>query len=211
MLDIEYKGGNTVILTTKKSRILIDPKLSVVGLKDINTKDAVVIATEDRFLVSGGDAKLSIDSPGEYGVDDFDIRGIAARRHIDSESEGKNSTIYRISVGDLRVGVLGNIHGELSESQLEELGIIDILILPVGGGGYTLDATSATALVRTIEAKVVIPVHFEDSALKYEVPQESLEVFLKEMGAQHETQSRYKIKQIAALPATTTVVELSRS
>jgi L-ascorbate metabolism protein UlaG (beta-lactamase superfamily) len=211
MLEIEYKGGNTIVLSTKKSRVIVDPKLSLVGLKDMGTKDAVVLATEDRFLVSGDDAKLVIEGPGEYGVDDLDIRGIAARRHIDTENEGMLSTIYRVSVGDLRVAVIGNIHNELSESQLEEIGVVDILIVPVGGGGYTLDATSATNLARSIDANVIIPVHYGDKVLKYEVPQESLDVFLKEMGVTHETVSKYKVKQVASIPATTTVVEVTRS
>lgn len=209
MLDIEYKGGNTVVLTTKKSRVVIDPKLSTVGLKDINTKDAVVLATEDRFLATDGSAKLVIEGPGEYGIDDLDIKGIAARRHIDSE--GMLSTMYRLNIGDIRLAVIGNIHHELTESQLEELGVIDVLIIPVGGGGYTLDATSATNLARSIEASVVVPVHYADSSLKYEVPQENLDIFLKELGVAHETTSKYKIKQLASLPATMTVVELSRS
>lgn len=209
MLDIEYKGGNSVVLTTKKSRVVIDPKLSLVGLKDLSVKDSVVLATEERFMIASEDAKLVIESPGEYGVDDLDIKGIAARRHIDTE--GMMSTIYRINMGDIRVALIGNIHHELSESQLEEIGLVDVLIIPVGGGGYTLDSTSATALARSIEPRVIIPVHYADSALKYEVPQEPLDVFLKEMGVDHEVVGKYKIKQGSSLPATMTVVELSRS
>jgi hypothetical protein len=209
VLDIEYKGGNSVVLTTKKSRVVIDPKLSLVGLKDLSVKDSVVLATEERFMIASEDAKLVIESPGEYGVDDLDIKGIAARRHIDTE--GMMSTIYRINMGDIRVALIGNIHHELSESQLEEIGLVDVLIIPVGGGGYTLDSTSATALARSIEPRVIIPVHYADSALKYEVPQEPLDVFLKEMGVDHEVVGKYKIKQGSSLPATMTVVELSRS
>jgi L-ascorbate metabolism protein UlaG (beta-lactamase superfamily) len=114
-------------------------------------------------------------------------------------------------VGDVRVAVLGNIDPKLSEDQLEGIGVIDILILPVGGGGYTLDATSAASLVRQIDPKVVIPVHYADDALKYEVPQDTLETFVKELGAPVETAARYKVKAASSLPATLTVVEVTRS
>ena len=85
MFEIEYKGANTVIISTKKATLVTDPKLSVVGLKDIVIADAVEVATEERFATNGQDAKLLIEGPGEYGVAGFDIRGIAAQRHLDRD------------------------------------------------------------------------------------------------------------------------------
>ena len=211
MCEIEYKGANSVIISTKKAKLIVDPKLSIVGLKDISTKGAVELATEERFNTADPDAILSIESPGEYGVAGFDIRGIAARRHIDSETEGMISTIYRVDVGDSRIGIIGNIDRKLSDEQLEELGVVDILILPVGGGGYTLDATDAASLVRAIDPKVVVPVHYADKALKYEVPQDELSLFITELGVPVETVVKYKQKQAAVTPVTLSVVEITRS
>lgn len=211
MFEIEYKGGNGVVLSTKKASIVIDPKLSLVGLKDLSTKDAIELATEARFALASEDATLNIEGPGEYGIASFDIRGVAAQRHLDTASDPLASTIYRVEAGDFRVAVVGNIYEKLSEAQLEEIGIVDILILPVGGNGYTLDATGATALVRAIDPKAVIPVHYADDALKYEVAQDTLEVFVKELGAPVEETAKYKLKQASALPATLTVISLARS
>jgi L-ascorbate metabolism protein UlaG (beta-lactamase superfamily) len=211
MFDIEYKGGNTIIITTKKVTLVVDPKLSIVGQKDILAKDAVEIATEERFAVNGQDARLVIEGPGEYGVADFDIKGIPAQRHLDSESQPLLSTIYRIEIGDIRIGILGNIYEKLNEDQLEEIGVIDILIIPVGGNGYTLDATGAANLVRKIDSKVVIPVHYADKTLKYEVPQAALSEFVTELGAPVETVSKYKVKNTASIPSTLTVIEVTRS
>lgn len=211
MFEIEYKGGNGVIITTKQSVVVIDPKLSVVGLKDLSVKGVVEVATEPRFKVESEDARLVIEGPGDYEIGDYSISGVAAFRHIDTENDEKIATIYRIEVNDVRIAVLGNIMAKLSESQLEALGVIDILVLPVGGGGYTLDASSAAVLTRQIEPKVVIPVHYADSALTYEVPQESIDLFTKEMGVPLEKVTKYKVKSIAALPAVLTVVEIARS
>lgn len=211
MFDIEYKGGNTVTITTKKMTLVTDPKLSLVGLKDLIIKDALEIATEERLAVNGGDAKLCIEGPGEYGIGDFDIKGVPAQRHLDAEGQPLLSTMYRIEVGDVRIGVLGNIYEKLSDDQLEELGLLDILILPVGGNGYTLDATGAANVVRKIDPKVVIPVHYDDKALTYEVPQESLDTFVKELGAPVEQMPKYKVKSSLTIPATLTIVELTRS
>lgn len=211
MFDLEYKGGNTIVFSSKKVSLTTDPKLSLVGLKDIKTKDEVELATETRFSVNNPEARIIIDSPGEYEVGDFTIHGVAATRHIDTPEQEKLSTMYRIECGDVKVAVLGNIDGKLDEDQLEAIGVIDILIIPVGGGGYTLDATSAAALTRSIEPKAVIPVHYADSALKYEVPQDELATFVSELGAPTEVTSKYKIKSSASLPAVLTVIELTRS
>ena len=213
MFEIEYKGGNAVIITTKKSRLIIDPKLSVVGLKDLSVKDSIELATEERFVVGDSEARIIIDSPGEYGIGGFDIRGISAQRHLDDEKLPFASTIYRIEVGDTRIGAIGNIFGKLSDDQLEELGILDILIIPVGGGGYTLDATDAVKLVRKIDPKIVIPVHYADSGLKYEVPQDDVKTFISELGATVELMPRYKQKQssiASSVPSVMSIVQLER-
>jgi len=211
MFDIEYKGGNGVIIATKQTTVVIDPKISVVGLKDVKTKDVVEIATEHRFKLEDDDARLIIEGPGEYEVGDFSITGVAATRHIDTPNDEKKSTVYRIEVGDVRIALLGNITPQLNEDQLEALGVVDILILPVGGGGYTLDATSAAALTRQIDPKAVIPVHYADEALKYEMPQDSVDIFVKELGAPVERTAKYRVKNNLALPAVLTTVEIARN
>ena len=211
MFDIEYKGANTIVITTKKSKLITDPKLSLVGLKDMPTKDAVVLATEARFALNNEDALLNIEGPGEYELADFSIRGIATRRHLDSAEQGNHSTIYRVEVGDVRMAILGNIDGKLSETLLEEIGVVDLVILPVGGNGYTLDATSAAHLIRAIDAKVVIPIHYADPALSYEVIQDDLEVFKKEFGGEVEQTPKLKVKSVSMLPTVQTIIELTRS
>ncbi len=211
MFEIEYKGANGVVISSKKASIVVDPKLSVVGLKDLNGKDAVEIATEARFAVNSQDAKIVIEGPGEYGVADFDIRGIAAQRHLDAATEPKVSTIYRIETGDIRAAVIGNIYEKLSETQLEEIGVIDVLVIPVGGNGYTLDATGAATITRQIDPKIVVPVHYADDAIKYEVPQLDLETFTGELGAPVEEVTKLKLKSSAALPQVLTVFKLARS
>jgi L-ascorbate metabolism protein UlaG (beta-lactamase superfamily) len=211
MFEVEYKGANCVVISSKKASVVTDPKLSLVGLKDANVKDAIELATEARFAVNSDTAKLVLEGPGEYGVADFDIRGIAAQRHLDSEADPKASTMYRIECGDIRAAVIGNVYEKLSEEQLEELGIIDVLIIPVGGSGYTLDATGATTITRQIDPKIVVPVHYADPAISYEVPQSEVDVFLSELGAPVEEAPKLKLKNAAALPAGLTVYKLARS
>ena len=208
MFEVEYKGANTVVISTKKGTIVTDPKLSLVGLKDANVKDSIELSTEARFALNADNARLVIEGPGEYGIADFDIRGIAAQRHLDAD--GKASTIYRIEAGEIRVALIGNIYEKLTEAQLEDIGLIDVLIIPVGGNGYTLDATGATTLTRQIDPKIVVPIHYADPAVKYEVAQGDFETFAKELGGTVEEAPKLKIKQAAALPEVLTIYKLNR-
>ena len=101
---------------------------------------------------------------------------------------------------------------KISDEQYERIGVVDILIIPVGGNGYTLDAKDAAVIVKNIEPKVVIPVSYSDSGLKYEVPQDDVELFVKELGTQNvETVSRYKVKNASTLPDVLTVIKIERS
>lgn len=211
MFEIEHKGGNCVVFSTKKTTMVADPKISLIGLKDIKSKGGIELATEPRFVVDNSDARVIIQAPGEYEVGDFYIRGVATHRHIDMESDEKLSTVYHIDAGDFRIGLVGNIKSTLNDDQLEALGVVDILLIPVGGGGYTLDATSASAIIRQADPKIVIPIHYSDPALNYEVPQDSLEVFTKELGAPVENVDKFKVKSAANLPQTLTVMVVKRS
>ncbi len=211
-MDIEFKGGNCVVIDAKKTSIVVDPKLDDFGFKNQDEKAAVQVLTQPAFGVtspSAGD-KLIIDGPGEYEVNDVSITGIAALAHIDPKGSSLNATIYRIEAGDISLAVLGHVHPDLSEEQLEHLGVVDILVVPVGGNGYTLDATGATKLIKAIEPKIVVPTSYDDPNAKYPVPQADLSVFLKETGVSSEKVNKLKIKP-GSLGESLSVVEITRT
>lgn len=208
-MDFEYKGANCVILSTKSSTVVVDPKLSLVGLKDVAVKGVIQVATAADFVVSSDAQRLLIEGPGEYEVADVSVKGIPAVKHIDS-SDVKDATMYRIDMANVRIGVIGHVVAALTDEQLEQLGTIDVLIVPVGGSGYTLDAHDAAALARRIGPKVVIPTHYADAAASYEVPQAELEPFAKELSAPREETAKFKVKN-GVLPEVLTLVELKRS
>ena len=210
MFEIEYKGGNAVIITTKKVALVIDPARSPFGLKDIVLKDGIELGTEKRFLTGASEYKISLEGPGEYEISDLLIKGVPAYRHIDDRNAaGKDTTVYRIVDGDIQIGVIGNIDGELDDDQLEELGVIDILIVPIGGGGYTMDATAAANLTNKIGPKIVVPVHYADSKLKYEVPQDGVDRFIEAMKVPVVEDKKLKIKSPSSLPESMEIYKLS--
>jgi len=209
-MDIEYKGGNCVVLTIKKNVLVLDPKNSDIGLKDQAVNAAVQLATQPQFVGPHSDDTVLIDGPGEYEVANMSIHGVAARAHMDGADDPKKATMYSVVADDVAVAVVGHVHPDLSEEQLEQLGVIDVLVVPVGGNGYTLDATGAVELVRKIGPKVVVPTHYADPSIAYPVPQAELELFTKELGAPVEETSKLKLKS-GALNEALTVYKISRT
>lgn len=208
-MEIEYKGGNCITVTTKDTTLVFDGNLSTLGLKDLKSSSGIIeIATQEEFVV-GGD-HVVIDSPGEYEVGNISVRGISAKRLIDFDGQ-ERATIYRVRVGDVSLAVIGHIATPLNDDQLEAIGVVDILVVPVGGGGYTLDAHQAVEVVNKVDPKVVIPTHYEDNNIQYEVPQENLDNFVKELGTpQHETTAKWKIKG-GNIPEGRTLIEITRT
>lgn len=207
-MDIEFKGGNTIVISTKKGVIAVDPKLSLHGLKDYSGKMTTQLLTQHDFGVAS-DA-IIMDGPGEYEVQDISLKGIAAQRQIDTPDDGKKATMYRLEAGDVSVAIIGHVVSPLTEAQLEAFGMVDILIVPVGGNGYTLDAHGAAQVVRQVEPKIVIPTYYMDEALQYEVPPMDLEPFLKELATTAEETSKLKLKN-GALPEKLTVYKITRT
>lgn len=206
-MEIEYKGANCVVISTKKATLTIDPRLSLVGLKDIEPKDAIALSTQPEFGLKN--SAVAIDRPGEYEVSNISVVGVPAKRAIDHEDVYR-ATMYRIATGEVTIAVIGHVTTPLTEEQLEGLGVVDVVIIPVGGNGYTLDAHQAVAAVRQLDPKVVIPTHYDDGAVKYEVQQMELEPFVKELGAERETMAKWKVKN-GIIPDTLQVIELTRT
>lgn len=192
-MELQYFGGNCTRIATKKAHIIIDDNLGDMGLKQVARAGDIVLFTGPHGEAAK-DAKIIIDQPGEYEVSDISIQGIAARSHIDEEGS-KTATIYKVVTDDVRIGILGHIYPELSDQQLEALGTIDVLLVPVGGNGLTLDPVGALHVIKEIEPKIVIPTHYEDKDIKYPVPQQPLEEVLKGLSMEpRETVPKIKLK-----------------
>jgi L-ascorbate metabolism protein UlaG (beta-lactamase superfamily) len=116
---------------------------------------------------------------------------------------GKN-TIYLIEMEGLHLCHLGDLGYLLSSSEVEDLGRLDVLFLPVGGGG-TLNGVVAAETVRRLAPRLAIPMHYRSEARPELEP---LERFLKELG-QQEASPRPRLSVIAGnLPEKTEVVVL---
>ncbi len=192
-MELQFYGANCVRFSGKKANVVIDDNLAEVGLKSATKAGDVALFTSPHKDPKQ-EVKLTIDIPGEYEVSNISLQGVSARAHMDEEGQ-KTAVIYRLVVDDVRVAVVGHIYPDLSDEQLEAIGTVDILVIPVGGNGYTLDPIGALKVIKKIEPKVIIPTHYADKDVKYEVPQQPLEEALKAFSLEvKETAPKLKLK-----------------
>lgn len=204
-MELKFYGANCIKITTKKASIVIDDTLESAGKKSIVTDKDIVLSTNKVLKYADG-GYFKVDSPGEYEVSEISIKGIPSKMHLDPE---KPSTMYSLHINGLSLAIVGHSEGKLSEKQLEEFGVVDILIVPVGGGGYTLDTVEALKLIKELEPKIIIPTHYQSDNIAYEVPQATLDEFKKATGSSEvEAEDSLKIKDLS-LPEKSRVVVLS--
>ena len=192
-MDIQFYGANALVLSTKGIRLVVDDNLSDMGSKSV-TKPGDIVLFTGAHGSPAVETRLVVNGPGEYEASGLSITGIAARGHMDA-SGTKQMTMYKILHDNTSYLIVGHVYPELSEAQLELLNMVDVLIVPVGGNGYTLDPIGALKLIKNIEPKIVIPTHYDDSALAYPVPQQPLEQVLKNIGMEPKlTTTKYHYK-----------------
>ncbi|HSX18157.1 MAG TPA: MBL fold metallo-hydrolase [Candidatus Saccharimonadales bacterium] len=206
-MELQFYGTNCLRISTKKAQIVVDDNLEKLGLKSITKPTDICLHTFKD--VPSHECHFEADMPGEYEISGVVIHGIAARAHMDEEGK-KSATIYTIAADEMKIAVLGHIHPDLSEDQLEAIGLVDIAIVPVGNSGYTLDGVGALQVIKKIEPKIVIPTHYADKVVKYEVPQVELAEALKNLAMEPtETVDKYRPKP-TDLTDTTHLIVLNR-
>lgn len=204
-MDIQLHGANCITINTKGARITIDDNLVDLDGKKVHKTDDVILFTGAHGAPIK-DARLLIDQPGEYEVAGVAIYGIAARSHLDEEGK-KSATMYKIIFDEISVLITGHIYPDLSERQLETIGSIDAMLVPVGGNGYTLDGVGALKVFKEVEPKIVIPTHYQDKDLNYPVPQQSLEDAIKSLGMEpKETTDKLRLKSGSLDSATQMII-----
>lgn len=192
-MDVQFYGANCIVVTTKQARVVIDDNLADLGAKGV-TKEGDITLFTSAHTAPVQSSRLMIDQPGEYEVAGISMYGIAARAHVDTDSE-QTAVMYKIITDDFTILVTGHIYPELSDAQLETIGMVDVMFVPVGGNGFTLDGVGALKLIKKIEPKVVVPTYYDDSKLSLPVPAQTLEQALQTLAMEpKETIPKLRLK-----------------
>ena len=194
-MTITWYGQSCFRLEAKEGSILIDPFDKEIGLKPPRIKDDVVLVTHQHHdhnaIADANPEAFIIQNPGEYENHGIAIRGIQSFHDNKEGTERGLNTIYVLKAEDLNICHLGDLGHVLTDHQVEDIGDIDILMIPVGGT-YTIDAKTAVEVINQIEPKIVIPMHYKVDASLNKVL-DGPEKFMKELGLTPEKVEKYKI------------------
>ncbi len=209
-MKIKWLGHSSFVITSDTgTKIITDPYETGGDLSYGQIKESADIVTVSHDHADHNNVAAVQGNPkvvrGAVEVKGIKFNGIPTY-HDDAGGgkRGKN-TIICFEVDGIRVCHLGDLGHQLSDSQLAELGKVDVLLIPVGGF-YTIDAKVATQLGDRLKPKVIIPMHFKTDKCDY--PIAGVEEFLrgkKEVSRLDASQVEFKAGE---LPPSTKVVVL---
>ena len=184
-MEISWLGHSCFRIRGSQATVITDPYSPDLGYSLGKPKAHIVTVSHQHPGHSyvqgvGGSPKL-ITGPGEYEISGLLIIGIATFHDAEGGSQRGKNTIYLMEIDELSLCHLGDLGHMLTAEQIEELGSVDILLVPVGGVS-TIDAPVAAEIARRLEPKIVIPMHYKTEALSREL--EPVGRFLKEMGVE---------------------------
>lgn len=217
-MQIQWLGQSCFKISIRSSdgdiTVITDPVGEKYGIK-IGKHNADIVTVshqhEDHNNIDAikNDAFI-IENPGEYETKGVFVYGIAAYHDASQGSERGLNTIYAIKAEDMRVVHLGDLGHQLSNEQIEQIGDVDVLLVPVGGQ-YTLDAKGATELISQLDPRLVIPMHYSIPGLTMSKEIAGVDQFLKACALPAETLPRLKISKKDLPQDSTKVIVLEQS
>ena len=182
-MEITWTGHSCFKLRGKQATLITDPYSPDLGYALAKqTADIVTVSHQHpgHSFAQGinGNPKV-LTGPGEYEISNTLIIGVSTFHDNERGVKKGKNTVYTIEMDELSICHLGDLGHVLTDEQVEELGNVDVLLLPVGGVS-TINAPVATEIVRQLESKIVIPMHYKTPAINREL--EPVDRFLKEIG-----------------------------
>jgi L-ascorbate metabolism protein UlaG (beta-lactamase superfamily) len=207
-MDIYWLGHGCFRLRGRDATVVTDPCAPSTGYKISRiAADIVTLSSEDpqsNYLQAiQGEPKL-LRGPGEYEIADVMIAGVATPP--DPKVPYSRNTAFIIELDDVRICHLGNIAQIPHADDVETMGGADVLIVPIGGG-HVLDIARAAETISVLEPKIVIPMQYKTEVSTGDL--ETLDRFLKELGAEAKPPETRLTVTKSNVPATTSVVVLN--
>jgi L-ascorbate metabolism protein UlaG (beta-lactamase superfamily) len=173
-MEITYLGISCLRLRGRDVQVIIDPPAATLPGLGRSHPDLVVRtdgSTDPERLRPREGQPQEIGGPGEFEVRGVTVHGLPAGA----------TTIVRVEVDDVSVAALGRLARQLTEEEVDALGQVDVLAIPVGGVD-ALSATAATKVVNAIAPAIVVPVRYRSPGVPGSGEYEPVDKFAKEMG-----------------------------
>jgi len=180
-LDVTWLGHGCFRLRGRGAAVVTDPYPPSIGLK-LQRLDADLVTVSHEhdnhnYTQVMRDA-YEIRGPGEYEVAGVSVIGVPTFHDAEKGATHGRNTVYLIEIDDVRVCHLGDLGHRLDDAEAEAIASPDVLLVPVGGH-TAINAAQAAEVVRQLEPRFVVPMHYAIPGLKLQL--DPLDRFLKEM------------------------------
>lgn len=189
-MDITYFGHSSFLIKTRDCKIVTDPfDPKVVGFPFPKpTADIVTVSHphgDHNNVVAVQGEPMVFDWPGEFERKGVRIFGVQSYHDDKEGAERGENVIFKFELEGMTVVHAGDQGFVADNKQMEEIGDVDILIVPVGGH-YTIDAKQAADMAKKIEPHIIIPMHYAHDRLNPELASHMAPVdeFIKQMNVE---------------------------
>jgi L-ascorbate metabolism protein UlaG (beta-lactamase superfamily) len=181
-LDVTWLGHGCFRLRGRNAAVVTDPYPPAIGLR-LQRLDADLVTVshehDNHNYTQAVREAYEIRGPGEYEVAGVSVIGFPTYHDAEKGAKRGRNTVYLIEIDDVRVCHLGDLGHRLDDTDAETVASVDVLLVPVGGR-TAINAAQAAEVVRQLEPRYVVPMHYAIPGLKLEL--DPLDRFLKEMG-----------------------------
>jgi len=207
-MDIQWLGHSCFRLRGTTATVITDPFAPSLGISLPKLQGDFITISHPHPHHSSVDLvegqPYIIRTPGEYDAKGVQVRGFATPLN-EAAGEGGRNVIYAIEMDGVTLAHLGDLGQPLTPRQAEELSPVDVLLVPAGGG-CTATPAQIVEVVKLLEPKVVIPMHYQLPQLA--IPLGAVEELLRELGIQGVTPQARLSVTVSNMPAELRVVVL---
>ena len=209
-MDVTWLGHGCFRLRGRGAAVVTDPYPPAIGLKLGRMDAEVVTVSHDHdnhsYTQVVRDPTYVIRGPGEYEVAEVSVIGVPTYHDAEKGARLGRNTVYLIELDDVRVCHLGDLGHKLDDVDAEAVATPDVLLVPVGGKS-AMNGAQAAEVVRQLEPRYVVPMHYAIPGLK--ITLDPIDRFLKEMGvATSEPQPKLSVQKSSVTEYETKVVVL---
>ena len=169
-MKIKWFGQSCFMITSRSGiKVLTDPYKKMLGYKLPEEMEANIVSTSHNHsdhnninAVKSG--FVHINEPSDFSEHGIEIKGVQTFHDKTCGSKRGKNTVYNFNIDDINICHCGDLGHVLNSDQIEEIGNVDILLLPVGGSA-TINAFDAVKVMKQLNPTIVIPMHYRTKAL----------------------------------------------
>lgn len=182
-MEVMWYGHAAFLITTGQGvKIITDPYKPGGGIlyKAIpDEADIVTVSHEhsDHNYVEGlPGTPTVIKEAGKHEIKGIVVEGFLAYHDASHGTERGHNTIFTFDADGIRVCHLGDLGHVLNDQEVQQIGHVDVLLIPVGGF-FTIDPEEATTVAYQLRPKLIFPMHVRTEKCTF--PIEAVDAFLQ--------------------------------